>query len=335
MKKEFLNYINSFRGIAILYIVLGHCLSAFVWTDMSGVGEVIHVTFTNGTVLFVFIAGYLFQYLSPRYAYGRYMKSKLLNVGMPYLIMSVPGILYFTLFAQRPGMEYVNDWPWILQVVQFYLVGAQLVPFWFIPMIFIHFILSPIYIRGDRQGWLYYLLPVFFLISMFVWRGGPYQLQSYLHYAFVYFFGMYAARNRDWLNPLLSKTGNLLAMLAVIATMAFIELDTAHAGIGIARLNFVQHLIQCLCYIGLLVRFDAVIGRRLDMFASLSFGIFFVHSYIISIFKLGYARAFGHLPEATIPGFTLFFIGIVMLSMLFVLQVRRIFGKRSRMICGS
>ncbi|GFM37310.1 acyltransferase family protein [Desulfovibrio psychrotolerans] len=335
MRKEFLNYINNFRGIAILYIVLGHCLSAFDWSANRVVADVVHVVFTNGTVLFVFIAGYLFQYLSYKYNYGKYLKSKFLNVGMPYVIMSVPGVLYFTLFAQRAGMEYVNEWPWLLRVVEFYLVGAQLVPFWFIPMIFIHFFLSPFYIHGDRRGWLYYLLPLFFIIGLFVWRGGPYQLQSYLHYAFVYFFGMFLCRYRERFNPILSRGDVLLLLFFTVTALGLLEYGSDFQSMYAKRLNFVQHIVQCPFYIGLLVRFEHVIGKRMDLFATMSFGIFFVHSYLISVFKLVVNRAGGGATEGSVFLLMLFYAAILGTSMLFVMSVKRIFGKHSRMVCGS
>lgn len=334
-KKEFLNYINSFRGIAILYIVFGHCISAFDWSNDMSVRNAMVLSFTNGTVLFVFIAGYLFQYLSYKYKYGNYMKSKLFNVGMPYLIMSIPGILYYTLVAQRPGMEYLNDWPWILRVIQFYLVGAQLVPFWFIPMIFIHYILSPVYIVGDRNNYLYYCLPAFFILSLFVWRGGPYQLQSYLHYAFVYFFGMFACKFRERLNPYLVQGKTILGLGCIILMLIWVELHFGPGTISAKRVNFLERSLLCLFYLGVLSRYDYIIGKKFDLFASLSFGIFFVHSYLISGIKRIQVEWVGDLWGGSIPGLLVFMTAIVLLSMGFVLSVKKVAGRHSRKICGS
>lgn len=334
MRKEFLNYINNFRGIAILYIVLGHCMSAFNWDADRIIADIVHIIFANGTVLFVFIAGYLFQFLSLKYRFENYMKSKFMNVGMPYVIMSIPGIIYYNFYAQRAGMEYVNDWPLLIRIVEFYLVGAQLVPFWFIPMIFIHFFLSPIYIVGDRHGWLYFTLPLFFIISMFVWRGGPYQLQSYLHYAFVYFLGMFLCRHRARFNPIISRGDVLLIMFFTVSIIGLLEYSSDFQSMYAKRLNFVQHIVQCVFYIGFLVRFDSVIGRRMDLFASMSFGIFFVHSYLISVFKIIMNSVWGGV-EGNIILLLLFYASILGMSMVFVMSVKRIFGKHSRMVCGS
>lgn len=335
MRKEFLNYINSFRGIAIMYIVLVHCVSAFEWRGAEVVKKVVGVIFVDGTVLFVFIAGYLFQYLSDGYNYKKYIKSKLINIGIPYFIMSIPGIIYFTVFAQREGMEYVNDWPWIFRVIEFYLLGAQLVPYWFIPMIFIHFILSPLYVYGDRNRWLYYSLPIFFIISLLVWRGGPYHMQTYLHYAFTYFFGMLLSRYRGVLNPILSRGDVLLFMFFVVTAFGLLEYGNYFQSYYSKRLNYVQHIVQCPLFIGILIRFEHIVGGRMDVIASMSFGIYLVHSYLISGFKLVVLNKWGGLVEGNAFLFMAFFVSILGMSMLFVMGVKRIFGKHSRMVCGS
>lgn len=57
-----LNYIHLFRAIAIILIVLGHsCIAGCPYAILkSSLMEI----FANGTVLFVFVSGFLFQYLS-------------------------------------------------------------------------------------------------------------------------------------------------------------------------------------------------------------------------------------------------------------------------------
>ncbi len=63
-KSQFLPYIHNFRGIAILYIVAFHCLSSFGWGDNILEKRICNSLVVYGTVLFVFIAGFLFQHLN-------------------------------------------------------------------------------------------------------------------------------------------------------------------------------------------------------------------------------------------------------------------------------
>ncbi len=91
-KKEFINYIHNFRGIAIIFVVACHLL--LNWDKNSKVEEFLFVFWGNGTVLFVFIAGYLFQHLSKKFEYRNYLVKKFQNIILPYFIISVPIIVY-------------------------------------------------------------------------------------------------------------------------------------------------------------------------------------------------------------------------------------------------
>ena len=64
-QKEKLIFIDYFRAIAIMFIVLGHTLNC-------GQGDVWRTNkffFGGGTYAFIFIAGLLFQYLSYKFEY--------------------------------------------------------------------------------------------------------------------------------------------------------------------------------------------------------------------------------------------------------------------------
>ena len=76
-KTKILNYINVFRGLAILLIVAGHTM------QFGSIGSLTHKismeVFTGGTALFIFISGFLFQHLSYKYEFKNYMKKKWTN----------------------------------------------------------------------------------------------------------------------------------------------------------------------------------------------------------------------------------------------------------------
>ena len=93
MKKRFLGYIHNFRGIAILFVVGGHILLSWPENEHPLAKDVLYSIWQNGTVLFVFIAGYLFQYLIGKYRTFDYWKKKLRYVILPYLLISGPAII--------------------------------------------------------------------------------------------------------------------------------------------------------------------------------------------------------------------------------------------------
>jgi len=88
----FLSYIHSLRAMAILSIVAFHCIGLFATEPLCWQEPLILSLASNGTMLFVFVAGFLFQHLSYKFEYRRYLKSKLQNVLLPYVFVSLPVI---------------------------------------------------------------------------------------------------------------------------------------------------------------------------------------------------------------------------------------------------
>src|SRR5882762_3443553 len=86
-QKQFLNYIHYFRGIAIIFVVGGHTYLTLSWNKGTSSQIFFDCLWQNGSVLFVFIAGFLFQHLSGKFEYKKYLKNKALNVVLPYLII--------------------------------------------------------------------------------------------------------------------------------------------------------------------------------------------------------------------------------------------------------
>ena len=73
-----MNYINVFRGLAILLIVAGHTMQ---FGEAGSLTERLSFeVFCGGTALFIFISGFLFQHLSAKYEFKNYMSKKWTNV---------------------------------------------------------------------------------------------------------------------------------------------------------------------------------------------------------------------------------------------------------------
>ena len=76
-KTKILNYINVFRGLAILLIVAGHTMQ---FGEIGSLTQKLSVEiFAGGTALFIFISGFLFQHLSGKYEFKNYMSKKWTN----------------------------------------------------------------------------------------------------------------------------------------------------------------------------------------------------------------------------------------------------------------
>src|SRR5262245_40377254 len=101
--RQFLSYVHSFRGLAILAVVATHTSDLLAWGPGSPLAyRLLYSAVQNGTVPFVLIAGFLFQHLSAGFRYTSYLRRKVTNVILPYLIVSLPVLGWQ--FARRSGV---------------------------------------------------------------------------------------------------------------------------------------------------------------------------------------------------------------------------------------
>lgn len=329
----FLGYIHFFRALAITYIVAGHAIDAFVWESGSDTERVMRIAISNGSTLFVFIAGYLFQHLSGKFETQKYLTTKVTNVLLPYVLISIPAIVLFTLFMQREGLsEHFYDQPTWQQVFEFYITGTHLAPLWFVPMITLFYLVGPLLNRADKQQHIYYLLPVFFIISCWVPRG--LNIQAFIHFFPVYLLGMFCSHYKTRINELISQRASLIALLLCAIALGIAEYLWMKG--TMTALNLLQKTALCLFYLGLFYRLNHLLTSRfIGILADTSFGIFFIHSYILSASKLSYTKLVGAAPEFSILGYCIVVIGVMLSCVLIVLAVQKLFGKRSRMLIGS
>lgn len=331
--ENFLGYVHYFRAIAITYVVGGHAIDAFAWENFSQLERLLRILFCNGSTLFVFVAGYLFQHLSGRFELRKYFISKLKNVILPYVVVSIPAIIVFVVFRQRddlwPGF-YDQSIP--VQVGMFLVTGTHLATLWFIPMISLIFLIAPLLVRLDRNGWLYLLLPITLVLSAYVPRGLPHQ--SFAHFLSAYLLGMACSRYREPVNSYLSRRATLAAIFALMATLVTAELFLTTE--TMSYLNYLQKLLLSLFFIGFLFRHnESLTSSFVNGIADTSFGIYFLHAYVIFAFRFAAKSYFGQLPAAHVSLIIIYTVLIMLVSLVLVRFAQRLLGKRSRMLIGS
>ena len=141
---DYQQHIHVFRGVAIILIVCAHTIPSLDWSASPVLGRIIDGLAHQRSIFFFFIAGYLVQHLSVKFDFKKYMAQKFKTVIIPYLILSIPAIIIFTVFAKRTGM-----WSWFYllpvweQVALFLITGKHLAPLWFVPTITIFYFFAP------------------------------------------------------------------------------------------------------------------------------------------------------------------------------------------------
>ena len=303
-KTKILNYINVFRGLAILLIVAGHTMQ---FGEIGSLTQKASVeVFAGGTALFIFISGFLFQHLSGKYEFKNYMSKKWANVILPYLWTAIPGILFCFIYPTRYGNPLDGLSP-LMQIPMMLSVGRiHNTPAWFIPMIILFFLSSWTLLKLEKKGFLYKTLPILFIITVFFPRTDVdynsvmglsystkylaylnYVLMGYIHFFSMYVFGMYCSANKD----IIDKFWNYRKIFWVL--MIFAALINIYFSTNFNYSNgTISKIFLTIIVLAYLKHYDnwliskEKLNKTLDLIAKYSFGIFFIHWYIFFLYNL-------------------------------------------------
>jgi len=331
--------VENLRGLAILFVVLSHEGSV---RGMPGVGEYVHFFLSDATSWFVFISGFLFHHTQhDRFSYPRYLARKFQVIVLPYLLLSVIAIA-LGIALSRPqflGVSVPGYVAWSLVVG-----GAMVPPLWFIPMISLVFGLSFVFIRLSRTWLIHGLALVGLVFTVFSER--PFEnlnpLLALLHFIGFYLAGIVCSVHAPAIARLKGTPASRVLMVAgavwfaVAATGFFTFGQTANTfAEGLGHLNFRQ-----LGKVGLLVTVFLLFQEFLDRpnpvlgyFARLSFGLYFIHGFLMLIFQKVLERA----PIAQSPSLVYFAVEtafVLGLSVLLAEATKFTLKARSRYVIG-
>jgi len=340
----FLNHIHNYRAVAILGVVATHTLQSFNWPSGSWAFSSLNFILNETSIWFVFIAGFLFQHLSGRFKFPKYLLSKVKFVVLPYLILSIPALLYFTLIDRQDNVwtGFYDHSP-LVQAGLFLLTGKHLAPYWFIPMICLFYLLAPLFVRIDKSRIAYlWLLPPLLLLSALIGRDGLLEytpldgryatFSKALYMLPVYLLGMLCSKYHDDLLILLKRYNWAIAAACIF----MIGLGT-HYGKDAHFLHFLFKITTGVYLIYLLHLADRPLGSRLTYLAHASFGVYFLHGYFLAAEKILSAKlqlpAFIH--DGNVLSFVFLTLVVTALCALTVKVAQMLFKDRSRLLVGS
>lgn len=302
-KKTFLNYINVFRGLAILLIIAGHTMQ---FGDSSSLLHKINCEIVcGGTALFIFISGFLFQHLSGKFEYKKYLKKKWTNVVLPYFLTSIIGVLFCFIYPQIYGNSFDGLNPFI-QIAMFLTTGRiHNTPTWFIPMIVLFFLSSWLLLTLEQKGRLYKLLPILFLITLiypridvdynsiinlsylkkyFVCVG--YIFNGFIHFFSLYVFGMFCSKYKEVINVFYKKRLLLWILMIVFASLdIYLNYRNIYSNFTVSKTILTMLILGYLKYYDKWIIKKKLLNQTLDIIAKYSFGLFFIHWYWFFIFN--------------------------------------------------
>lgn len=339
---NFQQHIHVFRAIAIILIVCAHAVPSIDWTINPLLGRIIDGIANEASILFFFIAGYLFQHLSGRFQYVSYLQQKVKTVILPYLILSIPALIVFTSLTQRTGM-----WPWFYelpvwqQIGLFLLTGKHLAPLWFVPTIAIFYIFAPLFIKIDRQApKIYWVIVPLLALSVYLGRSGPYgPIDKALYLLPIYLLGMAFSHFKTEAQKLVTRFWPVLMAIMLLGFFGFIY-EWPQPPYYLMVVKVPMALLLTLA----LLKWGYFFGKRLDYIAEVSFGIFFVHAYFISALKVVsiyllegrlYLGEGASVFPGTLPVFFAYVVVVLIFSVFSIWCAQNILGKKSRMFVGA
>lgn len=352
--RQYLPYIHFLRGVAIIYVLAVHARGfASYWQSSPDVYHFLDSFMDpsegNGTTMFLFIGGFLFQHLTHRsFHFGKYLKQKFKVLIMPYLIISIPLIwLRLTTDFQSASLpDDFHDRSVIHQVGHFLLTGSHLPPFWFISTIILFYFTAPLLHALDNRKFYSYVFPFIMLACLFTYRpehnANPFL--SYLHFIPVYILGMCASYFKDEI--LTEKSTLLYFLLFIYLAMSLAEImgwittprsasfEDVLSGTIMFNPYLFKALILCFLWLVIFYRLREREFPFLELLGNYSFGLFFIHYLFISVSRKAFELY--RIPfDFSVITYVIYFLIILMVSVLAVYSIKKVTGRYSRYLIGS
>ena len=148
-KKVFFGYLHSFRGFAILNIVIVHAIVGTLVAvdgklDMANPVAIINeVLFHDNTLYFAVISGLLFSSILFKKGYRHFYVNKLKYVVTPYVLITAVVAVFKTLPPSQESTEpvillYFNN------LFRDLLYGKANPLFWYMPVLFFLYLATPL-----------------------------------------------------------------------------------------------------------------------------------------------------------------------------------------------
>ena len=347
---------HHLRAFAIVCILIEH-----LWWNI-GLFQPAQAFFVGSTFYFLFISGYLCQYLELRRPTETktYYRKKCTNVICPYLVWSLFTIAVVWLGDVHragvlpPEMVRWGNLPRIL------LFGWAQAPYWYVPFVSVLFLVSPWLWRRNTSelAWLFLVSFSFAVCLPFRpsshFDGNPAMaFFQYVYFVWSYLLGFLYARLKPRIDPFLESYAvpalgfGILLGLGLFAPEAFAidcpsEIDPNDAlretvlGGSLAR-SF-QKLFFLVPAIVLANRFSGKRIAVLDWLATCSFSMYFSHHFFVSDFVRLQDRLFS-LVQPNAFGKTLLQMVVTILFVAFnlvlAMVLKKAFGRHSRRFIGS
>ncbi|MDO5536240.1 MAG: acyltransferase [Desulfovibrionaceae bacterium] len=346
MNRTFDRTFHYFRAFAIFSVLGAHVWFSPEVEGLENERQVLEclrsVLFHSSTLYFIFISGYLFDYIyqTREFRLRDFYLSKVKNVLCPYLVLSTiliaASLLLCTLSVPVPAFINFGSAPaGSKEVALSYLLGTACVTYWYIPFIMLVYLVSPVLFRIRGQIFALLTLAAAF-VPLFVPRDD--LADFYRNFCFFYptfLLGVFFSRHREACVGFLKDHWKALALIALGTSLALCS-EFYHQ-----RLASVEtaYYVQRLAIGGLVITaleslsFESLF---MDLMARYSFPLYFLHDMVSAATRDSLHALFLRAsPNGLVFTTMVTFAVEIALCMGLVWFIKRVTGGYSRRIIGG
>lgn len=352
--RGFIAHLHAFRGFAILNIVAVHAMNTAVLyvrqpDDVPTYDVVLHsaieTLFHNSTIYFALISGLLFATVLSSRGWLAFFRGKLLNVILPYIFVTI--LLSMWLwpvtdedpFYGEPFRGGLGDFSGA--VLENLLTGSAMFHMWYMPVLALLFLATPFVAKALKYRSTQWIVFGLVFLPLVVSRiGWEFNWQSTVYFLGAYSLGILIGSDYDRWFGWLERRFCLLGILAILATALIAwfyasEIEFVGPVSVLESAFYVQKLALAGCALVLLKRWESQLPGWLDTVATFAFAIYFLHAPID--FFLPFHTLLDQHPSLllTLILCAVHFLVALGLSVAISMLVRRLIGRRSRMLIGA
>ncbi|MGI9233093.1 MAG: acyltransferase family protein [Woeseiaceae bacterium] len=350
--EKFVPHLHAFRGFAILTIVAAHSWSLLLFLDgfatmpsKVNVFAAAETLFHGSTLYFAIISGLLYGLVLRGKGWKAFFRSKVLNVLLPYAIVSLFFISVFwpmyRQYFESAGLP--TNFP--VAYLRGLVSGTIMLPFWYIPILMLLYLSTPIVdrlIRDERLRWLAIALVLVPLVISRTTAPDFLSAQTYFYFLGAYTLGIIAGSFYERTTELIGRFRTILwvAVLGIspVVLLLFLnEYEPSGRYSQVQTLVYVQKLSITGLVIHYLARNEDALPRVLYTLGSYAFAIYFLHFFMVNAVGYGLQTiARGHENASTAAaGGLIILVAATALSLLFSWLLKKLFRSKSRMIIGA
>ncbi|BDX06120.1 acyltransferase family protein [Planctobacterium marinum] len=347
----YIPHIHAFRGLAIIAIVAAHAWSfPIFWTgtldsaELTALFHIMETLFHGSTLYFAIISGVLFSKVLVTKTWPAFFKGKLLNVLMPYIVLT---LLITLLNWQFFPVNKPEDWPLLAQFNLNFLsnlyYGQAMIHFWYIPVLLVLFVATPLLWRIQRK---YLWVSVIIALMPLVVSRSPFpdflKIQSLVYFLGAYQLGMlmgeYYAAVQRWVARYLAPITIITLFCSLLIYLLFHWQYQAQGFYSLIQTAiYLQKTGFCLLLMHYLANKEPILPSWLMTLGTYSFSIYFLHVLVMWPYILSLSAVLTEYRRAWV----IFSIGLlnlllaVLVSVAVASLVKRFTGKYSRILIGS